>query len=89
MLPAMPPPVGWCRISSGDAKEGEDPVNNPKISALICLATAAWLGYGLLTASERPSTALLTLQIILLVGCLLGFVGALMRLGEQKGPPRR
>jgi hypothetical protein len=63
-------------------------MNNPKVSALISFATAAWLGYGLLSATERPSTALLTLQLVLLVASLMGFVGALMRLGAAKGPPR-
>ncbi len=63
-------------------------MNNPKVSALICFATAAWLGYGLLTAMERPSTALLTLQLILLAASLLGLVGALMRLGGEKDPPK-
>ncbi len=62
-------------------------MNNPKVSALLCFATAAWLGYGLLSATERPSAALLTLQLVLLVASLIGLVGALMRLRAEKGPP--
>ena len=58
--------------------------NNPKMTALLSGAVAAWLIYGMATARESPSLALAVLQYVLIAGCLVGFVGAIRRMSAQK-----
>lgn len=55
-------------------------MNDPRISALICGAVAAWLGYTIFSANEAPSTFLLVLQWTFFVVALAGFGAALARL---------
>ncbi len=63
-------------------------MRNPKIAAAVCGAVALWLIYGMATATEQPSTALMVLQWVMLAGVLLGFVDAVRRLagGNADGP---
>jgi hypothetical protein len=57
---------------------------DPKIAALLCGAVAAWLIYSMATATETPSTALWTLQIVLIIGALIGCAGAVKQLLSDK-----
>jgi hypothetical protein len=57
---------------------------DPKIAALLTGAVAAWLIYSMATATEAPSTALWTLQVVLIVAALLGFAGAVKQLMSGK-----
>jgi len=41
-------------------------------------AVAAWQIYDMATATETPSRALTILQYVLLVGLLIGFIGAVL-----------
>ena len=51
--------------------------------------SAAWsavglvlIGYNILSATESPSTALATLQYVVLAACTIGLVGALMKMAK-------
>lgn len=62
--------------------------NNPKLTALLSGAVAAWLIYGMATARESPSLALAVLQYVLIAGCVLGLVGAIRQMSAQKDRSR-
>jgi hypothetical protein len=55
-------------------------MSDPRISALICGAVAAWLGYTIFSASEAPSTFLLVAQWTFLLVALAGLGAALARI---------
>jgi hypothetical protein len=57
---------------------------NPKVTAGLCGAAAAWLIYSTATATESPSTALAVLQYILIAGCVIGLVGAVKEMLSAK-----
>jgi predicted lysophospholipase L1 biosynthesis ABC-type transport system permease subunit len=57
---------------------------DPKIAALLTGAVAAWLIYSMMTATETPSTALWTLQIVLIGAALIGFAGAVKQMLSDK-----
>lgn len=57
---------------------------DPKIMALLTGAVALWLIYSMATATEAPSTALWTLQVVLIVGALIGFAGAVKQIVSGK-----
>jgi membrane protein DedA with SNARE-associated domain len=59
-------------------------MNDPRISALICAAVAAWLGYTIFSASEAPSTFLLVAQWTFFVLALAGLGAALARLMRER-----
>ena len=58
-------------------------MNDPRISALICAAVAAWLGYTIFSASEAPSTFLLVAQWTFFILALAGLGAALARLMRE------
>ncbi len=62
--------------------------NNPKAMALLSIAVVAWLTYSLVTATERPSLALLVLHLVLIAGAIFGLIGALKRISSEDKPPR-
>jgi hypothetical protein len=55
-------------------------MSDPRISALICAAVAAWLGYTIFSASEAPSTFLLVAQWTFFLVALAGLGAALARI---------
>jgi hypothetical protein len=55
-------------------------MSDPRISALICGAVAAWLGYTIFSTSEAPSTFLLVAQWTFLLVALAGLGTALARI---------
>ena len=57
-------------------------MKNPGISALISIVGIAAVAWGMLSTDETPSTALLALEWILLVGCILGLIGSLVRMSS-------
>lgn len=55
-------------------------MSDPRISALICAAVAAWLGYSIFSATEAPSTFLLVAQWTFFIVALAGLGAALARI---------
>lgn len=55
-------------------------MNDPRLSAIICAAVAAWLGYTIFSAAEAPSTFLMVLQWTFFIVALAGLGAALARL---------
>jgi membrane protein DedA with SNARE-associated domain len=55
-------------------------MNDPRISAIICAAVAAWLGYTIFFSPESPSTFLAVLQWTFFVVALAGLGAAMARL---------
>lgn len=56
------------------------------LQAILCAGVVVWQGCDLATAGEAPSTALLTLQWVLLTCGLIGGVGALVMLARGARP---
>lgn len=54
-----------------------------RTSAIVSGFGAVLMGFMIFSAEEAPSTALATLQYILFAGCLIGLVGALMKMGKE------
>ena len=66
-----------------DSGEGGLVVNdkqtkNSGVMIVAFAAVAGWQIYDMATATETPSRALAILQYVLLVGLLIGFIGALL-----------
>jgi hypothetical protein len=66
-----------------DSGEGGLVVNDKKtknsgVMIVAFAAVAGWQIYDMATATETPSRALAILQYVLLVGLLIGFIGALL-----------
>jgi hypothetical protein len=55
---------------------------NWMLQAILCAGVVIWQSFDLATAVEAPSTALLTLQGVLLACGLVGGVGALVMLAR-------
>ena len=51
---------------------------NSGVMIVAFAAVAGWQIYDMATATETPSRALAILQYVLLVGLLIGFIGALL-----------
>lgn len=51
---------------------------NSGVMIVAFAAVAAWQIYDMATATETPSRALTILQYVLLVGLLIGFIGAVL-----------
>jgi membrane protein DedA with SNARE-associated domain len=60
-------------------------MNDPRISALICAAVAAWLGYTIFFAAEAPSTFLAVVQWTFFLIAILGLVAAVVRILRESG----
>ncbi len=58
-------------------------MSNPRVSAVISGIGIIAIGWGMLTNGEDASTALLTLQWVLLAGCIIGLIGSLIRMGGR------
>jgi len=58
---------------------------NWPLQVILCGGVVAWQGYDLATAAEAPSTALMTLQWVLLIGGLIGGAGALVMMARGEG----
>jgi membrane protein DedA with SNARE-associated domain len=58
-------------------------MSDPRISAIICAAVAAWLGYQLFFSSEAPSTFLLALQWTFFLIAIVGAVAAIIRIARN------
>ena len=56
------------------------------MEAILCAGVVIWQSYELATAVEAPSTALLTLQWVLLACGLIGGVGALVMMARGAQP---
>ena len=56
----------------------EKPTKNSGVMVVAFAAVAGWQIYDMATATETPSRALVILQYVLLVGLLVGLVGALL-----------
>lgn len=59
-------------------------MNDPRISAIICAAVAAWLGYMIFSAAEAPSAFLTVLQWTFFIVALAGLGVALARLMRSR-----
>lgn len=59
-------------------------MNDPRISAIICAAVAAWLGFTIFTAAETPSAFLAVLQWTFFIVALAGLGVALARLMRSR-----
>ncbi|MGA2494434.1 MAG: hypothetical protein ABSF67_16050 [Roseiarcus sp.] len=59
---------------------------NWTLQAILCAGVVIWQSYELATAVEAPSTALLTLQWVLLACGLIGGVGALVMMARGAQP---
>lgn len=57
---------------------------NPKISFAISVAVAAWVIHDLMAPGEAPSTGLLIINWLVLIGSLTGAVGAVMQMQKAK-----
>lgn len=57
---------------------------NPKVNALLTGVAAAWLIYSIATATESPSTALAVLQYVIIIGCVIGFIGSVKQIIDEK-----
>ncbi|MBN9036888.1 MAG: hypothetical protein J0H53_12520 [Rhizobiales bacterium] len=55
----------------------------PKTSAIVSAVAVVLIGYSILSADESPSTALATLQYILLAAAVVGLVGSLMKMEKE------
>ena len=60
-------------------------MSDPRISAVICAAVAAWLGYTIFFAAEAPSTFLAVVQWTFFVVAILGLVAAVVRMVREGG----
>ena len=56
----------------------EKPTKNSGVMIVAFAAVAGWQIYDMATATETPSRALVILQYVLLIGLLVGLVGALL-----------
>ena len=50
---------------------------------MVSAVAVVLIGYSILSADESPSTALATLQYILLAAAVVGLVGSLMKMGKE------
>jgi hypothetical protein len=57
-------------------------MNSPGKSAALSAVAIVLLGYMILSADERPSTALATLQYVLLAAAAVGLIGSLVKMGR-------
>jgi hypothetical protein len=55
-------------------------MNSPGKSAALSAVAIVLLGYMILSADERPSTALATLQYVLLAAAAVGLIGSLVKM---------
>lgn len=60
-------------------------MNDPRISAIICAAVAAWLGYTIFFSAEAPSTFLAVVQWTFFLVAILGAVAAVVRIVRESG----
>lgn len=61
-------------------------MKDPRISALICAAVAAWLGYQVFFSAEAPSTFLAVVQWTFFIVALAGLGAAVARIVRGSGP---
>jgi hypothetical protein len=62
----------------GGLRLAEKPTKNSGVMIVAFAAVAGWQIYDMATATETPSRALVILQYVLLIGLLVGLVGALL-----------
>lgn len=55
---------------------------NPKTSAMVSAVGLVLMGWLILSADEAPSTTLATIQYVAIGACLLGLIGALVKMGK-------
>lgn len=60
-------------------------MNDPRISAVICAAVAAWLGYTIFFATEAPSTFLAVVQWTFFLVAIAGLAVAVVRIMRESG----
>jgi hypothetical protein len=53
-----------------------------RMSAVVSLIGLVLMGFVMLSADETPSTTLRLLQYAAVGGCLLGLLGALLKIGQ-------
>lgn len=59
-------------------------MNDPRVSALICAAVAAWLGYTIFSSTGAPGTFVLVAQWTFFFVALAGLGAALARLMRNR-----
>lgn len=59
-------------------------MNDPRISAIICAAVAAWLGYTIFFSAEAPGTFLAVAQWTFFFVAVAGLGVALARLMRER-----
>jgi hypothetical protein len=59
-------------------------MTSPGKSAAISAVAIVLIGYSILSASEAPSTALATLQYLLLALAVFGLIGSLIKLAGSR-----
>lgn len=56
-----------------------------KRSAIVSLVGLVLMAFLIFSADEAPSTALRTIQYVAIAACLLGLVGALVKISRGEG----
>jgi len=60
-------------------------MNDPRVSALICAAVAAWLGYTIFSPTEAPSQILSIMQWVFFICAIAGVIAAVARIVRERG----
>jgi len=55
---------------------------NPRTSAIVSAVGLVLMGWLIFSAEEAPSTTLATIQYVAVAACLLGLVGALVKISK-------
>jgi hypothetical protein len=58
---------------------------SPRNSAIVSAIGLVLMGFLIFSADEAPSTALRTIQYVAIAACLLGLVGALVKMSKGEG----
>ena len=61
-------------------------MSDPRLSALICAAVAAWLGYTIFFGAETSNTFLVVVQWTFLLVAVAGLATALARIVKRNRP---
>jgi TRAP-type C4-dicarboxylate transport system permease small subunit len=60
-------------------------MSDPRISALICSAVAAWLAYSIFSPGEAPSPIVSIMQWVFFVCAVAGVIAAVVRIVRERG----
>ena len=59
-------------------------MNDPRISALICAAVAAWLAYTIFSPNQAPNHILVITQWVFFLCAVAGVVAAVVRIVRER-----